>query len=84
VATRFLITAKNIDSEQLKSGPGSRIDVALAVLLFLLGARCSIICPTRSSRRSKIAFRSHHQGRILHKACLNGSQRGVTPHVDHF
>jgi putative membrane protein len=36
-ATRFLITAKNIDSEELKSGPGSRIDVALAVLLVLLG-----------------------------------------------
>jgi putative membrane protein len=36
-AARFLITAKNIDSEELKSGPGSRIDVALAVLLVLLG-----------------------------------------------
>jgi putative membrane protein len=36
-AARFLITAKNIDSEELKSEPGSRIDVALAVLLVLLG-----------------------------------------------
>src|SRR5262245_10090037 len=32
-AIRFLITAKNIDSEELQLGPGSRIDVALALLL---------------------------------------------------
>jgi putative membrane protein len=32
-AIRFLITAKNIDSEELQPGPGSRIDVALALLL---------------------------------------------------
>jgi putative membrane protein len=34
---RFLITEKNIDSEQTLSGSGSRIDVALATLLALLG-----------------------------------------------
>jgi putative membrane protein len=37
-AIRFLITAKNIDSEDLKPGAGSRIDVTLAVLLVLLGS----------------------------------------------
>jgi hypothetical protein len=37
-AIRFLITAKNIDSEDLRHGPGSRIDVALAALLVLLGS----------------------------------------------
>jgi putative membrane protein len=36
-AVRFLITAKSIDSEELQRGPGSRIDVALALLLVLLG-----------------------------------------------
>jgi putative membrane protein len=36
-AIRFLITAKKIDSEEPQSGMGSRIDVALAVLLVLLG-----------------------------------------------
>ena len=36
-AIRFLITAKNIDSEERLPGPGTRIDIALAVLLFLLG-----------------------------------------------
>jgi putative membrane protein len=36
-ALRFLITAKNIDSEEKHPGLGSRIDVALAVLLVLLG-----------------------------------------------
>ena len=36
-AIRFLITAKSIDSEELQHGPGSRIDVALALLLVLLG-----------------------------------------------
>jgi hypothetical protein len=36
-AVRFLITAKNIDSEEAHPGPGSRIDVALALLLVLLG-----------------------------------------------
>ncbi len=36
-AIRFLITAKSIDSEELQPGPGSRIDVALALLLVLLG-----------------------------------------------
>ena len=36
-AIRFLITAKNIDSEELQPGPGSRIDVALALLLVSLG-----------------------------------------------
>jgi putative membrane protein len=37
-ALRFLITAKNIDSEEKHPGLGSRIDVALAVLLVLLGS----------------------------------------------
>jgi putative membrane protein len=37
-AIRFLITAKNIDSEDLRHGPGSRIDLALAALLVLLGS----------------------------------------------
>ena len=36
-AVRFLVTAKNIDSEELHPGPGARIDVALALLLVLLG-----------------------------------------------
>ena len=36
-AVRFLITAKSIDSEEIERGPGSRIDVALAILLVLLG-----------------------------------------------
>jgi putative membrane protein len=39
-AARFLLTAKNIDSEEAHPGTGSRIDVALAVLLVLLG--CSL------------------------------------------
>jgi putative membrane protein len=39
-ATRFVIAAKNIDSEDLRHGAGSRIDMALAVLLVLLG--CSL------------------------------------------
>ena len=34
---RFLATAKTIDSEELSPGPGSRIDLALAGLLVLLG-----------------------------------------------
>jgi inner membrane protein YidH len=37
-ATRFLTTARNIDSEDLRHGAGSRIDVALAALLVLLGS----------------------------------------------
>jgi putative membrane protein len=36
-AARFLITAKNIDSAELQPGTGSRIDMALAGLLVLLG-----------------------------------------------
>jgi putative membrane protein len=36
-ATRFLIAAKNIDSEDLRRGSGSGIDMALAALLVLLG-----------------------------------------------
>jgi putative membrane protein len=36
-AMRFLATAKAIDSEALQRGPGSRFDLALAVLLGLLG-----------------------------------------------
>src|SRR6266571_5136374 len=36
-AIRFLVTAKNIDSEEVQAGPGARIDVALALLLVLLG-----------------------------------------------
>jgi len=36
-ATRFLTTAKAIDSQELHRGPGSRSDVALAILLGLLG-----------------------------------------------
>jgi len=37
-AARFLITAKNIDSEEERPGTGSRIDIALAALLVLLGS----------------------------------------------
>jgi uncharacterized membrane protein YidH (DUF202 family) len=36
-AVRFLVTARNIDSEEPHPGPGARIDVALALLLVLLG-----------------------------------------------
>jgi putative membrane protein len=37
-AIRFVRTAKEIDSEELQPGPGSRIDIALALLLVLLGS----------------------------------------------
>jgi putative membrane protein len=36
-AARFLVTAKDIDSEEARPSTGSRIDVALAALLVLLG-----------------------------------------------
>ena len=36
-AIRFLITAKTIDSDALHPSPGSRVDLALAALLVLLG-----------------------------------------------
>jgi putative membrane protein len=36
-AIRFLTTAKTIDSEEPRPGPGSRVDLALAALLVLLG-----------------------------------------------
>jgi putative membrane protein len=36
-AVRFWITAKNIDSEEMRSLPGSRLDLTLAFLLLLLG-----------------------------------------------
>ncbi len=36
-AMRFLMTAKIIDSPELRHGPGSRADIALAALLVLLG-----------------------------------------------
>lgn len=36
-AARFLLTAKSIDSPDLRSSPGSRADLALALLLVLLG-----------------------------------------------
>jgi putative membrane protein len=34
---RFVMTAKLIDSAEVRPGPGTRFDVALAVLLVLLG-----------------------------------------------
>lgn len=37
-AIRFLVTQKKIDSADLQPGAGSRIDVALAILLVLLGS----------------------------------------------
>jgi putative membrane protein len=36
-AARFVLNAKNIDREDLRPGTGSRIDIALAGLLVLLG-----------------------------------------------
>jgi putative membrane protein len=36
-AIRFLMTAKIIDSKEQRPGPGSRVDLALAALLVLLG-----------------------------------------------
>ncbi|HEY5107916.1 MAG TPA: DUF202 domain-containing protein [Caulobacteraceae bacterium] len=38
---RFLQTAKEIDSPEVRLGPGSRLDVVLAVMLFLLG--CALL-----------------------------------------
>jgi putative membrane protein len=56
-AIRFLITTKNIDSEDLQHGAGSRIDVALATLLVLLGSALFIylsdaIVATKSGRQA--------------------------------
>ena len=34
---RFLRTAKAVDSEELRQGPGTRVDLGLAALLVLLG-----------------------------------------------
>jgi putative membrane protein len=42
-AARFLITAKNIDSERQRPSMGSRIDIALAALLVLPAAPYSFI-----------------------------------------
>jgi putative membrane protein len=36
-ATRFIMTARVIDSKDLRPGPGARFDLALAILLALLG-----------------------------------------------
>ena len=36
-AVRFLATARDIDSEDIRSGTGSRVDIALAALMALLG-----------------------------------------------
>jgi putative membrane protein len=36
-AVRFLVTQKHIDSEAVHTGAGSRIDIALAVMLVLVG-----------------------------------------------
>jgi putative membrane protein len=36
-ATRFVLAARAIDSDEQRAGPGSRIDLGLAVLLALLG-----------------------------------------------
>lgn len=40
-AARFVMTAKNIDREDMLPGTGSRIDITLAGLLVLLG--CALI-----------------------------------------
>jgi putative membrane protein len=37
-AGRFLVTEKHIDSETVHTGAGSRIDIALAVMLVLVGS----------------------------------------------
>jgi putative membrane protein len=43
VAThRFLRTARDIDSDEVKPGTGSKLDVALATLLFVLGCALSV------------------------------------------
>jgi hypothetical protein len=34
---RFIITARYIDSDEVHAGTGSRVDIALAVLMVLLG-----------------------------------------------
>jgi putative membrane protein len=56
-AIRFLLTAKAIDSEELRSGPGSRIDVALALLLSFSAAPCSFICLMLLSLRNEVGLR---------------------------
>jgi putative membrane protein len=44
-AVRFFRTAKEIDSEQDTPGPGVRLDLALAVLLVLLGFSLLLYLP---------------------------------------
>jgi putative membrane protein len=55
-AIRFLITAKNIDSDEVRHGAGSRIDVALAALLVLLGSALFICFIARTSGRFPANF----------------------------
>jgi putative membrane protein len=44
-AARFLTTAKNIDGEQQRPSLGSRIDIAFAALLVLLGTALFVYLP---------------------------------------
>jgi putative membrane protein len=45
-AARFVITAKNIAREDLRPGTGSRIDIAFAGLLVLLGCALFLLTHT--------------------------------------
>jgi hypothetical protein len=45
-AARFVITAKNIDREDLRPGTGSRIDIAFAGLLVLMA--CALFLLTHA------------------------------------
>jgi hypothetical protein len=77
-ALRFLVTAKKIDSEGKHSGTGSRIDVALALLLVLLGSalffylRVSAGCRLKGLRR----FRDYRAARATWTAESNGPRGG--------
>ena len=67
-AARFLITAKNIDSEQQRPGMGSRIDIALAALLVLLGSALFVYLSRASG----------------HKAVTPAARQLARAHIAHF
>jgi hypothetical protein len=67
---RFIITARYIDSDEVHAGTGSRVDIALAVLMVLLVLLCQ-----RTRRIFRVKRRVQHGQRGSVRAIATSSLR---------
>jgi len=75
-AIRFRETTRDIDAEEVRPGPGERLDITLVALRLLLGGSCSSIWCTREPAGSELGAAIGSELRRRYRRCrsLEGSR----------